>query len=158
AARARSLRYQNGLIDSTSRSTAIASIALSRSSSVMNASDAPLTGDVNAALSSPINWAASWKRQCAWTSIVFTRFPPTLTGRRWPAGCAHTASSQAQLQKATPGAAVRVKNCLRVCMVPSVSGSACPPHASVGLDRGGERDRRSLEHRAVADRFALDDS
>ena len=75
------LPYQKGLIDSTSMSTACASIASSRLSISMKASSAPLTGGTwIAGASAPSSAPASRKWQCEWTSIVFTRLPLTLMG------------------------------------------------------------------------------
>src|SRR4051812_36946808 len=127
AARSRSLRYQNGLIDSTSMSTPCASIALRRSSSVMKTCfPASGIGDLKAATSSPISFSASWNRQWACTSTVLTRLPLTMTGRRGPPDCcARAASSSAQLQNAMPAAAATVfRKCRRLVISPPDSNAA----------------------------------
>src|SRR5205807_3339594 len=82
----------------------------------------------------PSSVPASWKWQCAWTSIVFTRLPLTMTGRLRAPGCwACAASSSAQLQKTTPV----LRNSRRVdmsslrCQGPLahwIAGDAAVPH------------------------------
>src|SRR3954451_11072967 len=131
AARSRSLRYQNGLIDSTSISTPCESIAFRRSSSdvvIKACLPASFIGDWKAAVSSPISFSASWNRQWAWTSTVLTRLPLTMTGRRdaLPAGCwARAASSNAQLQNTMPAVAAAVfRKCRRLVISPPVLDAA----------------------------------
>src|SRR5216683_2196010 len=105
-ARSRSLPYQKGLIDSTSMSTACASIAFNRLSISMKASWASRTGGSwSDAASAPKSAPASRKWQCAWTSMVLTFLPLTAMGRvRMPA-CACARSTRPQLQKTIPVAA-----------------------------------------------------
>src|SRR5215471_8376812 len=114
AAVSRSLRYQNGLMESTSMSIAIASICLRRSATTMYWFSAPLTGTNTLGASSPIRLTASWKRQCECTSMVLTRLSLTMTGRRRPGSCARAASSIPQLQKAMPAAPAPLRKPLRV--------------------------------------------
>src|ERR1700738_3672164 len=99
-ASSRSRLYQLGLIDSTSMSTACASMAASRLPISTTASSAPLTGDGGM---SPSSLLASRNRQWAWTSMVLTRLPLTVTGsfcRDAPCACADC--SRPQLQNTIP--------------------------------------------------------
>ena len=61
AAVSRSFPYQNGLIESTSMSMAIASIAASRRSTPRKCSGTPLVGGIRPVESDPIRSSASWK-------------------------------------------------------------------------------------------------
>src|SRR5882757_2401697 len=134
-ASSRSLPYQKGLIDSTSMSTACASITFSRLSISMKASSAPLTdGTCTAAASAPRSAPASRKWQCEWMSMVFTRLPLMLIGsERAPACWECAVFSSAQLQKTTPV----LRNARRVdisslrCQGPLahwITGDAAVPH------------------------------
>src|SRR5262249_7857192 len=79
----------------------------------MKCSCAPLVGGIIERDSSPISLTASWKKQCAWTSIVLTRLPLMLTGSLCAADCARALFSNPQLQKAMPAAAIPFNNVLR---------------------------------------------
>ena len=118
----RSLRYQDGLIDSTSMSIAMASMPLSRFSMAlaMKCSCAPLVLGITLDASSPISASDSWNRQCEWTSMVLIRLPLTFTGRRRPPACACTASNIPQLQNTIPAAPLR--KFLRVVMMMCLPG------------------------------------
>jgi hypothetical protein len=123
--------YQKGLIDSTSRSIACASMAASRLSISMKASAAPLTGGSwAAAASAPSNAPASRKWQWACTSMVLTRLPPTVTGSFWRTGCwACALCSRPQLQKTMPvvtAAVPALRKSRRVVMTISSHGFCLP--------------------------------
>src|SRR6476469_4170722 len=124
AAVSRSLPYQNGLIDSTSMSIAMASMPLRRVSIAMKCSCAPLVGGITLRACSPISAIDSWNRQCACTSMVLTRLPLTLTGSRRPPFCAFAKSSIPQLQNTIPAAAARLRKPRRVVM-PVTPAQAC---------------------------------
>ena len=139
AARSRSRSYQLGLTDSTSMSTAWASIAASRLSISMTVSSAPLTtlGDIG-----PSSAVASGITQCACTSMVLTRLPPTMTGSFWRVGAwAWALCNRPQPQNTTPVATAALpvlKKSRRVVMMgfPSMSlaWSVPPSHADFCLD------------------------
>src|SRR5712692_7369352 len=149
AARSRSRLYQEGLIDSTSRSMACASMAASRLSISMNASAAPLTGGSWTAASAPSSAPASRKWQWACTSMVLTRLPPTMTGSFWRTGCSACALCKTpQLQKTMPVVtaavpALRKSRLVRVTIPPIavVGWRGLPPPRRPGLDPPAVRGR-----------------
>src|SRR5580658_2718079 len=105
AARSRSAPYQNGLIDSTSISIAIASIALSRSSITMYASFELRTVVNSGGALSPSSKAASRKMQCECTSTVLMRLPRPITGSLRATGAWASAAVRPQPQNTRPAAA-----------------------------------------------------
>src|SRR5467141_825380 len=118
-ATSRSVLYQYGLMLSASTSMPCSSIARIRSDAcvAMCSSGGSVEPGVESFI--PIRAIASGTAQCACTSTVLTRRPPTITSRRCACARAGAAARRSQPTNAMPASAPAVvpRNSLRVFMV-----------------------------------------